>query len=102
VVPLLNLEFLESGVGAREGTLVHMEDRHEEPVELPWVWERVFEPGLRRLRATLEAGETHPPELFDADGALRVDDLLRELGQLGGPALVDFAAHQLGLVSHPR
>ena len=98
VVPICNLEFMERGVGARNGRLVELsEDPYEEEVDLSWVWEQVFGPGLDGLRAAMDAGEARPAELFDEAGALKEDGLFREMAELGGVALVDFAAAKLGL-----
>ncbi|MCB9677499.1 MAG: hypothetical protein H6737_20490 [Alphaproteobacteria bacterium] len=97
VVPILNLDFLELGVGARDGRLVMMTDTHEEPVDLQWVWEHVFREGLERLKVALAEGRAEPPALFDDQGRFRKDDVLKELGQLGGPALIVFAGAVLGL-----
>ncbi|MEZ4318250.1 MAG: hypothetical protein R3F61_12140 [Myxococcota bacterium] len=97
LVPILSLEFLELGVGARAGELVLMTERHEEAVELEWVWRKVFEAGLERLATALAEGRAEPEGLFE-DGRLREDELFRELGLLGGPALVEHAGRKLGLL----
>lgn len=100
LVPILSLGFMELGIGARGGRLFTLEELHEEEVDLPWVWERIFEPGLRALKAALDAQRCEPARLFE-QGALLRDALFEEFGQLGGPALETFAAGILGFEHTP-
>jgi len=99
-VPLCSLGFHESGIGADEGRLVEFSDRDSEDLELSEVWEKLLGPGLGRLAESIQRGRAEPEVLFHG-GELRQDELFEELGKLGGPALVGFAARALGL-SRPR
>ena len=77
VVPLLNLEWRERGVVVEGKQLFEQDEYMAHPVDVSWVWEEIFRPGLEQLAAGLERGEAVPELLSDGDGALDVEGLLR-------------------------